>query len=130
MAKLLLVTHNLAALNALSTGGDKSVGGVLLIITKPYTSRKQYNPAIANIQPKGFNKVRQFYSPRYDRPNDPKSPDLRTTIFWDPYLNTDVTGKATLNFFNADGPGTYRVVVEGLNAAGELGRYVYRYKVE
>ncbi|MGF7081064.1 carboxypeptidase regulatory-like domain-containing protein [Mucilaginibacter sp. UYCu711] len=129
IAKILLVTHNLAALNALGSGTGNS-GGVLLIITKPYSARKQYNPYIANIQPKGFNAVRQFYSPRYDRPNTSDLPDLRTTIFWDPYINTDVNGKATLNFFNADGPGTYRVVVEGINAAGELGRQVFTYKVE
>lgn len=129
IAKILLVTHNLAALNALSIGGGNS-GGIILIITKPYSARKQYNPHIANIQPKGFNAVRQFYSPRYDRTDDNKLPDLRTTIFWDPYVNTDVDGKATLNFYNADGPGTYRVVVEGISAAGELGRQVFTYKVE
>ncbi|HMI02135.1 MAG TPA: carboxypeptidase-like regulatory domain-containing protein, partial [Pedobacter sp.] len=34
------------------------------------------------------------------------------------------------SFFNADGPGNYKVVVEGINAAGELARRVYRYEVE
>ncbi|MBC7401359.1 MAG: carboxypeptidase regulatory-like domain-containing protein, partial [Mucilaginibacter sp.] len=124
IARILVVRTNLAMAN--------SVGKGIFIITKSMAKRKQYNPAIANLQPKGFNKVRQFYSPRYDRPDDNanKLPDLRTTIFWDPYINTDVTGKAMLNFYNADGPGTYRVVVEGINAAGELGRQVYTYKVE
>jgi hypothetical protein len=129
VAKFLLVTHNLAALNALGGAGGNS-GGVLLLLTKPYSARKQYNPAIANLKPKGYNAVRQFYSPRYDRTNDTKLPDLRTTIFWDPYINTDTNGKATIDLYNADGPGTYRVVVEGINAAGELGRQVYTYKVE
>jgi hypothetical protein len=129
VAKILLVTHNLAALSALSSG-DGTGGGVLLILTKPISARKQYNPAIANIQPKGYNAVRQFYSPRYNRPNDSQLPDLRTTIHWDPYVNTDANGKATLDFYNADGPGTYRVVIEGINAGGELGRQVFTYKVE
>jgi hypothetical protein len=118
-------------LNYLRQGNDESVGGYLNILTKPTALRKRhYNPNITNISPKGYNSVRQFYSPRYDRPNDATKPDLRTTIYWNPYVNTDANGKATLDFFNADGPGTYRVVVEGINAEGELGRQVYHYKVE
>ncbi len=106
------------------------MGPTLLLYTNRAKLNKRYNPSIANVTPKGFNKVRQFYSPRYDQPNSPQLPDLRTTIFWDPYVNTDVNGKATLNFYNGDGPGTYRVVVEGINSTGELGRQVFTYKVE
>jgi hypothetical protein len=122
IARILVVRTNLAAVNAHGKG--------IWIITKSMLKRKHYNPAIANLQPKGYNKVRQFYSPRYEQPNSSQLPDLRTTIFWDPYVNTDTNGKATLNFYNADGPGTYRVVVEGINAAGDLGRQVFSYKVE
>ncbi|MES2429016.1 MAG: carboxypeptidase regulatory-like domain-containing protein [Bacteroidota bacterium] len=123
VARILVVRTN----RAMVSYGGKAI----YIITKPPSARKQYNPNIANITPKGFNKVRQFYSPRYDGPNsNTKLPDLRTTIFWDPYVNTDVKGKAMLDFFNADGSGTYRVVIEGINAAGELGRQVFNYKVE
>jgi|GEM_PF-620171 hypothetical protein len=130
VSKILLVTHNLAMIN-LFADGSKPSGGMLFIITKSVTTRKQYNPGIANLTPKGYNRVRQFYSPRYDRPDgEHKQPDLRTTIYWNPYVNTDQTGKATVDFYNADGPGMYRVVVEGINGAGELGRQVYRYKVE
>ncbi|MCC8427185.1 carboxypeptidase regulatory-like domain-containing protein [Mucilaginibacter sp. UR6-11] len=129
VAKIEVVRKNRAMVQLLQ-GGDRYVGYVL-ILTKPPSARKQYNPAIANITPKGFNKVRRFYSPRYDRPDvDYKQPDRRTTIYWNPYVNTDETGKATLDFYNAHGPGTYRVVVEGINAAGELGRQVYTYAVE
>jgi len=106
-------------------------GASLMIYTKRGYIRKTNNPAMVNITPRGFNKVREFYSPRYDRPgNADKLPDLRTTVYWNPYLKTDVSGKTTFNFFNADGPGTYRVVVEGINAAGELGRQVFHYTVD
>jgi hypothetical protein len=124
IAKIWVVTRNFAV--------TRLYGEALFIFTKPPSARKQYNPSIANIKPKGFNKARKFYSPRYDKPNDSaaKLPDQRTTIFWDPYVNTDMNGRTTIDFFNADGPGTYRVVVEGINAVGELGRQVFRYKVE
>jgi hypothetical protein len=113
-------------------GPGSGAAGYINIILKHPSQRKQYNTAIANIMPKGYNKSRQFYSPRYDRPNNRAAqlPDQRSTILWAPYVNTDAEGKSTIDFFNADGPGTYRVVVEGINAAGELGRQVFSYKVE
>ncbi|WP_214072329.1 carboxypeptidase-like regulatory domain-containing protein [Mucilaginibacter sp. dw_454] len=105
-------------------------GPVLFIYTNRGKVRHTYNPSMANITPKGFDKVREFYSPRYDKPKASLTqPDLRSTVYWNPYLKTDVAGQTSFNFFNADGPGTYKVTVEGINAAGQLGRVVYRYTV-
>jgi uncharacterized protein YfaS (alpha-2-macroglobulin family) len=56
--------------------------------------------------------------------------DLRSTIYWKPDLITDKDGNASVNYFNADGTGTYRVIVEGMDEKGNLGRQVFRYKVE
>lgn len=114
--------------------GTKGIGGVLIITMKrgDYTLRSNsYTPGIIHFQPKGFNKVREFYSPNY---NDPRTnetlPDLRTTVYWNPQVITGKDGKSIVEFFNADGTGTYRVVVEGINEAGNIGRSVYRYKVK
>ncbi|HEY0668818.1 MAG TPA: TonB-dependent receptor plug domain-containing protein [Sphingobacteriaceae bacterium] len=114
--------------------GTKGVGGVLIITMKrgDYALRKNsYTPGIINFQPQGFNKVREFYSPNY---NDPKTnatlPDLRTTVYWNPQVITNKEGNGSVEFFNADGSGTYRVTVEGINEAGNIGRSVYRYKVK
>ncbi|MFD2874084.1 carboxypeptidase regulatory-like domain-containing protein [Mucilaginibacter ximonensis] len=129
IAKIEVVRNNQAIINMLRQGSDHPAG-FLFIVTKPPSERKHYYPNIVNIAPKGYNKVRQFYSPRYNHPNDIPKPDLRSTIYWDPYVNTDAAGKATIDFYNADGSGNYRVVIEGIDAAGELGRLVYHYKVE
>jgi len=112
--------------------GSKGMNGVIIINTRRGGSdNARYTPSIANISPKGFNKARLFYSPRYDQPNaNIKLPDLRSTIYWNPTLKTSENGKVKFDFFNADGPGNYKVVVEGINAAGELGRLVYRYKID
>ncbi len=115
--------------------GTKGVGGVLIITMKQgeYTLRSSntYTPGIIKFTPKGFYKTREFYSPNYD---DPKTgitaPDLRTTIYWNPQVITDAGGKASVGFFNADGPGNYKVVVEGINEQGHIGRSIYRYKVK
>ncbi|TCD00184.1 carboxypeptidase-like regulatory domain-containing protein [Pedobacter psychroterrae] len=106
-------------------------GPSILIITKNGYLRKRYDPSIVNIRPKGYNKVREFYSPKYDYNNNASPvPDLRSTIYWNANVKTHGLGKTTLSYYNADGPGTYKVIVEGINAAGELARTVYRYEVE
>jgi hypothetical protein len=123
VAKIEVVKTNQAMVNFLGRPA-------ILILTRLGYTRKQYNPNVVNIAPKGFNKVREFYSPKYDKPGDAdKLPDYRTTIYWDPRIITDASGNSTISFYNADGPGSYKVIVEGINAAGELGRQVYRYTV-
>ena len=78
----------------------------------------------------GFEKARTFYSPKYDvAVTASNHPDQRSTIYWQPELTTDDTGSAGFDFFNATDPGTYRVVVEGMDGKGNLGRYVYYYYV-
>lgn len=101
------------------------------IYTKPESKRRiRYMPNMLNFATKGYNKVREFYSPKYDTPNANLTlPDLRSTVYWSPYLKTDASGKTTFSFFNADGPGRYKVTVEGINADGQLGRQVYHYTV-
>lgn len=102
----------------------------IMIYTRRGLVRKSDDPSVINFMHKGFNKVREFYSPRYDRPGSTSSsPDERSTVYWNPNVKTYGIGKATLGFFNADGPGNYKVTIEGINADGELGRTVYRYAV-
>ncbi|MES2427490.1 MAG: carboxypeptidase regulatory-like domain-containing protein [Bacteroidota bacterium] len=127
--KIEVVKDNLALLSSL---GVPYRGAVIMVYTNRGMLKKPgYNPSVVNISPKGFNKVREFYSPHYDKPgNANNQPDLRTTVYWNPRLKTDDTGKTSFNFFNADGPGTYRMVVEGVDANGELGRQVFKYTVD
>ncbi|MDR6941429.1 carboxypeptidase-like regulatory domain-containing protein [Mucilaginibacter pocheonensis] len=107
------------------------LGGASLLIVTKNGVRSSYRPEIANVSPRGFNYVKEFYAPRYDSPkNDSQLADLRSTIYWNPNIKTTTEGKVKFDFFNADDKGTYKVVIEGINAAGELGRQVYRYKVE
>lgn len=113
--------------------GSKGGGGVLLITTKRGGSDNnyvRYSPGILTYAPKGYYKAREFYSPQYD---DPKTKaqmaDLRTTVYWKPNLITDKDGNTSFQFFNADSKGTYRVIIEGIDNEGNLGRQVYRYKV-
>jgi hypothetical protein len=114
--------------------GSRGGGGIIVITTKRGDGGAVYDryaPGIVTYAPKGYYKSREFYSPQYDDPKtNTQMQDLRSTIYWKPQVITDKDGNASLSFFNADGKGTYRVIIEGIDADGNLGRLVYKYKVE
>jgi TonB-dependent SusC/RagA subfamily outer membrane receptor len=114
--------------------GMDGANGVLIITTKQGGGTAYKDIAsigILPIAPIGFYKKREFYSPKYDNINlNNKQKDLRSTIYWKPELVTDKNGNASFDYYNADGIGTYKVVIEGIDNKGNLGRQVYRYKVE
>ena len=114
----------------------KGVGGVLIITMKRggltlKESLKTFSPGLISLNSYGFHKTREFYSPTYNESNFNKpAPDLRTTIYWKPQVITGEDGKTEVEFFNSDGTGNYKVIVEGINEAGNIGRSVYRYNVK
>jgi len=105
-------------------------GAAILIKTKSQKYRaKRYTPNQASFTIKGFYKARTFYSPKYaggrDRPSD-----FRSTVYWNAVVKTDAEGNGQFLYYNAGSLGKYAVIVEGINAAGELGRQVFSYTVK
>jgi hypothetical protein len=115
--------------------GLKGSYGVLVITTKRGLTRTNadipHTPNSIVYSPKGYYRCREFYSPHYDDPKINKTvADLRSTVYWKPNIVTDKTGHTFFEYYNAGNPGTYRLVVEGIDIEGNLGRKVYKYKVE
>lgn len=114
--------------------------GVIVINTKvPPKGQKISKQAFLDMIPKkyeikympmGYAKERQFYSPKYTPTSPINNNDLRTTIYWNPKVETDEKGNANFEFFNADGKGTYKVVVEGIDRQGNIIHFVYHYTVK
>jgi len=77
---------------------------------------------IRNIMPLGFQQPVEFYAPRYDTPQrrNALTPDLRTTIHWQPVVQTDNAGVASFEFYTADDPTSYTVIIEGLTDEGSI----------
>jgi len=114
--------------------GHDAAHGLLLITTKrgiPDNERipPEKTPGLVNYEFNGYYKAGSFYTPKYNSPTDAPKQDARSAIYWKPDILTDKNGKANLEFYNA-GKGTYRVVVEGIDDEGHLGRQVFRYTVE
>ncbi|MFI5453500.1 DUF1416 domain-containing protein [Pedobacter sp. UC225_61] len=117
-----------AALTTVYGGGG--AGGIILVSTKTGSSYKHStSPGIIGFRTQGFDAYKEFYSPKYTPSNIAKE-DLRSTIYWNPNVIIDKENKKTLNYFNADGTGTYKVVVEGINADGKVGRAIFNYTVK
>jgi TonB-dependent SusC/RagA subfamily outer membrane receptor len=115
--------------------GGRGGNGVIIVTTKRGDENEYTGPitgrGIKVLYPKGYLKARTFYSPQYDKSGVNKQlADLRTTIFWKPDVLTGSNGKTSFEYFNAGSKGNYRVVIEGIDKDGNIGRQVYKYKVE
>jgi len=121
----------LKSINYTTIYGMRGGGGVLVITTKRgggTSSISAFTPGIMTFSPKGFYTSREFYAPKYEVASS--IPDLRNTIYWNPNIITAKTGTANFSYYNADLAGTYRVVVEGTDLNGNIGRAVYTYEVK
>jgi len=104
--------------------GSQGANGVIVIFTKDGT----INPVkskpfhIKTISPLGYQQPVEFYAPKYDTPEKQRAqaPDLRTTIHWQPVVQTDSLGVASFDFYTADEAASYTVIIEGLAENGKI----------
>ena len=110
-----------------TTFGSRGGNGVIAITLKKGVTRSANLQAssMMHIKPLGFQKPAEFYIPKYEVDSVRMSPkaDLRTTIYWNPNLATDITGNVKINFFSADAANDYNIVLEGIGKNGEICRY-------
>jgi hypothetical protein len=104
-----------------STGGG--AGGAIAIYTKKGGGDNSQIKGLPIAVLNGYSVIKQFYSPDYETSPEPDLKDYRTTLYWNPNLYFDKdTRRITLPFFNSDNCKRIRVIVEGINEAGQLTR--------
>lgn len=69
----------------------------------------------------GYAYVKEFFNPRYDRALLPNEKDYRRTLYWNPDVKTDATGKATISFFNNGSCKAMNVSAETVTEKGVIG---------
>jgi len=74
------------------------------------------------ITPLGYQVKKEFYSPAYETAEQQSetTPDLRSTIYWNPNVRTNEDGEAEISFYAADPETTYTVTIEGITDDGVL----------
>lgn len=70
----------------------------------------------------GYQEPIAFYSPKYEKGNnnDVLIPDFRSTLYWNPGLQTDSLGECDFTFYSVDKSIVYRMEIEGLTEEGEM----------
>ena len=70
-----------------------------------------------------YYRAKQFAAPIYDKQETvTERTDFRSTIYWNGNVETDRTGKKTVEFYNSDDISSFRTTVEGFGSDGSVGR--------
>jgi hypothetical protein len=80
-----------------------------------------FMPGTTRYRPLPLMYPQQFYSPKYTVKKPVTSADYRSTIFWEPNINTDQNGKAKVSFYTSDIMEKYHVKVTGIDVTGGIG---------
>jgi hypothetical protein len=125
----------ITSLNKGAVFGADGAGGVINVLTKAGNPNRDFSnePITGNatINAKGYVPIREFYSPTgvYDI-NAPIAIDFRTTIYWNPNVVTDNTGKAQIEFLLTESKPEVFVNLQGISKSGEPIHATYRFKVK
>ena len=70
----------------------------------------------------GYQRPIEYYFPRYARGEQPSQlqPDVRRTLYWNPYLRMVKDVPIGLSFYSADLPTTYTIRAEGITTHGRI----------
>ena len=103
-------------------------GGAVAIYTKKGNDSRRSDPnskGMDMIILAGYSKFKEFYSPAYDRPQTNFDPDIRSTLYWNPYIITNKkTPRFKVEFYNNDISKKLQIVLEGVNGDGKMIRVV------
>ena len=98
------------------------VPGVLFIFLKDGSDivkqRKKDSPSFVSVHQLGYRPSVEFYSPQYQEKESNMRPDHRTTLYWNPKVETDDNGHASVKFYASDISKRYLVTLEGVSDDG------------
>lgn len=119
--------------------GSRAADGVIIIessksknerinfdLTRQYYYATQFVPGSNAL----YSEARKFYTPRYSSLDVKERNDFRETIYWNPVVQTNNQGTATIEFYNSDASTTFRAIAEGIGYNGKLGRTEKTYAVQ
>jgi hypothetical protein len=104
-----------------SSGG---AGGAICVYTRKGGDIKPTPGVGLNYQLlAGYTPYKEFYSPNYETASSDFAQDLRTTLYWNPFvLTSSKTRTIQIQFYNNDISKKLRLILEGVNTDGKLAR--------
>ncbi|MDO6435097.1 hypothetical protein Q4E93_31065 [Flavitalea sp. BT771] len=106
-------------------GFGGGAGGVIAVYTRKGGDEKRNDANFKGLDRAtlvGYSVMKEFYVPNYlETSPESVQEDIRTTLYWKPFLLTDKDNKKiSIKFFNNDITKKLRVVLEGVNEEGKL----------
>ena len=97
------------------------IGCVLFLYTDPATNIFDHRPGERITRLEGYRAPVEFYAPDYRKTDMPSATDFRRTLYWNPDVELDADGNATLTFYSNSRPlQRLAVSVQGFSADGHL----------
>jgi hypothetical protein len=100
------------------------VPGVLFIFLKDgseiASSRAKDSPSFVSVRQLGYRPAVEFYSPQYKSTKSDVRTDHRTTLYWNPKVETDEKGHASIKLYASDISKRYLVTLEGVSNDGTI----------
>lgn len=73
----------------------------------------------------GYSRFKEFYSPSYEKVEESLEADVRTTLYWNPFILTNQKQpRQRIQFYNNDFSKQLKIVLEGVNSEGKMTRIV------
>ncbi|MEN9686123.1 MAG: hypothetical protein RLZZ28_1909 [Bacteroidota bacterium] len=107
--------------------GGGSGGAIAIYLRKGSEARKgdPNSKGLENTVLGGYSRFKEFYQPVYEKPTDNFETDIRTTLYWNPYIITNKKSpRVRIQFYNNDFSKKLQLVLEGVNADGKMTRLV------
>ncbi len=106
-------------------GFGGGAGGVIAVYTKKGGDEKKSDASFKGLDRAlltGYSPMKEFYVPNYSENSaQNEQEDLRTTLYWKPFVLTDKDNKRiNIQFYNNDITKKIRIVLEGVNEEGKL----------
>jgi hypothetical protein len=99
-----------------------TASGALYVYTKKGNEDDPSSPVkMRSINIKGYDVAKEFFNPDYADKTLHASPDIRSTLYWNPYIITGGKNtKATIEYYNNDVSKKLLLTIEGINEQGKL----------
>lgn len=79
---------------------------------------------------RSFSSAKEFYMPKYESTITSNKDDFRANIYWNYNVTTDEKGEAEFHFYNSDESTVFRIIAEGFDGHGLIGRSEKTYSTE
>ena len=107
-------------------GSRGSAGAIVITLKDGKDLPAKPAQGIITCTPLGYSDSVEFYVPAYDTPEkkNAQRSDLRSTIYWNPSLQLDAEGKATIEYYTPDSTTPEDIIIEGVDKKGKACRVI------